>query len=252
MRLQRCAVIVHAIQHDGRNRKHHARRREFPFGENVVIRHLCMRPFPSWKDGHRQSRRPLRPPSERINAVLAHAAVCFKQAAMRSVRSSGRAPMNSGNGSPLWSVRPEKCRRDEGRMHESRVFYKDALKANDFIERKGVLARLQDRPAPSLQAFRAGARPRSRSWPAVRQEHEARGACNQMRTSAATVSRALAERSSSTNSVRALVRRMTGQNGRCPEVVAHTVPFESRGLPVKYPSGSRRSMAAGWERRPHQ
>jgi hypothetical protein len=36
MRLQRRTVIVDPVQHHGRHREHHARRREFALGEDVV------------------------------------------------------------------------------------------------------------------------------------------------------------------------------------------------------------------------
>ena len=60
-----------------------------------------------------------------------------------------------------------------------------------------------------------------------------------------TVSRALAARSSSRNSVSALVRRMTGQNRPLPSRLSRTRwRLERRGLPVKYAFGSSRSIAA--------
>ena len=101
MTLQRRAVIVDAVEHDGRNREHHARRREFPLGENVMNQAAMHTPVAVLErmdidetEGGRGSLQ------DGVEAVIAHAVVCFQQTVHEILQISGLAPMNSGIGSP--------------------------------------------------------------------------------------------------------------------------------------------------------
>ena len=131
--------------------------------------------------------------------------------------------------------------------YEARVLDEDALKADDFIERERVLAGLQDRAAPSLQPV--ARRPFAldlEAGPAVGQQHEAGGARNQMGAGAAHGFPRLGgevERQKFRERLGAPDDR--AEPAGAQEIVAHAMPLrDRRGLPVKYASGSRRSMAA--------
>ena len=82
MCLQRVTVIVDAVQHHRRNRKHHARRREFSLGQNVMDQaavHAAVAVLERMDvDETEGGRRRL---AARGRAVIAHAIVRLEQAA---------------------------------------------------------------------------------------------------------------------------------------------------------------------------
>ena len=84
---KRCAVIIDAVQHHGRNREHHPRRRELPFGEDVMdqaavhaaVAVLERMDIDKAEGGGRRLQ-------HRVNAVVAHAVVRLQQAAHEIVQ----------------------------------------------------------------------------------------------------------------------------------------------------------------------
>ncbi len=101
------AVIIDAVQHHGRNREHHSRRREFPFGQDVMDQAAVHTPVAILErmdiDEAESGGRCL---EHRRRSVFAHAVVRLQQPAHQIVEIIGRAPMNSGSGSPWWSRSP--------------------------------------------------------------------------------------------------------------------------------------------------
>ena len=93
MGLQRCAVIINAVQHDGGNREHHARRRELAFGEDVMdqaavhaaVAVLERMDIDKAEGGGRCFQ-------HRVNAVLAHAVVRLQQAVHQIVQIARPRP----------------------------------------------------------------------------------------------------------------------------------------------------------------
>ena len=117
MGLQRGAVIVDAVQHDGGNRKHHARRREFPLGQDVMDQAAVHTPVAVLErmdiDEAEGGGRRLQ---HRVEAVFAHAVVRLQQSAHEIVQirrpRADEFRQRIAVGGP---VRRGKRRRDAGR-----------------------------------------------------------------------------------------------------------------------------------------
>jgi len=181
----------------------------------------------------------------RVEAILAHAVVGFQQAAHEIVEVAGPRADEFRQGVAVMVRSPRNTPSDEPRVDKARVLDEDALKADDFVESQAVPAGLQDRAAHRSSRLRGGRSP-SISKLARLSASSMKLAARAMRCALVrpTVSRAFAERSRAINSSRAFVRRMTGQNRPVPRRLSRTrCRFESRGCPMKYAFGSRRSTA---------
>jgi hypothetical protein len=187
MRLQGCAVIVNAIQHHGRNREDHPRRRKLPFGQHVMDQatvHAAV-PILEGMDIDKAKCRGRRL-QHRIDAVVAHAVVRLHHPAHEIGQIIGaRSDKFRERIAIVVPLAQEDAVGAQTRAHESRVFNEDALQANDFIQRQPVFARLQHRAAPSLQAVaRRTLSLDLKAGPAVGQQHETGGPRHQVRARA--------------------------------------------------------------------
>ena len=153
MGLQRGAVIVDAVEHDGRHGKNDPRRSEFPFGENVMDQAAVQTAVAVLERVHMdEAERGGGRLQNRIDSVIAHAVIGF-QHARHQVGEVLRARADKLRQwiAGVVAIAEEHAVGAQARLHEARVLDEDAVKPDDFVEREPVLPRLQDGAAPSLQ-----------------------------------------------------------------------------------------------------
>ena len=90
MTLQACAVIIDAVEHHRRNRKHHPRRREFTLGQHMMDQaavHTSVAVLERVNIDKAEGGR--RGCQHRVDAVVAHAIIRLQQAAHEIVEIAG-------------------------------------------------------------------------------------------------------------------------------------------------------------------
>ncbi len=153
MRAQRVAVSLDAVEHDRRDREHHARRREFSLRQNVMDQAAVQTAVAVLErvdvDETEGGRRRLQ---HGVEFSLAHALVRGDHPLHQGLQIlRARADEFRQRIALVIALAEENAVRPQARPREARVLDQHAMQAQDLVKRQRVLAGLQHGAAPPLQ-----------------------------------------------------------------------------------------------------